>query len=79
MKDMQAHIAKLRDQAAEAAMMSGEAQSKEKREFFANLNAHLTILADNAERALAGFPNPPDRFLGRKTQEPFPRGDGSLI
>lgn len=35
MKDMRAHIEKLRDQAAECAVLSGEAQTKEKREFFA--------------------------------------------
>ena len=52
MKDMRAHIEKLRDQAAECALLSGEAQSKEKREFFARLHEHLTALANHAELAI---------------------------
>lgn len=75
MKDMHAHTAKLRDQAAEAAMMSGEAETVDKREFFVDLCTHLALLADQTERALVGAAKPSDTFLGRKTHEPFPKGE----
>jgi hypothetical protein len=73
MKDMKAHIAKLRDQAAECALFSGEAETKEKREFFARLHDRLTLIADEAERALNGTVSPSDTFLGRKAYGPFPK------
>jgi hypothetical protein len=46
MKDMKARIEKLRDQAAECAIKSAEATTKQKRDFFAKLHDHLTDLAD---------------------------------
>jgi hypothetical protein len=68
MKDMRAHLARLRDQAAECAMLSAEATTREKRSYFATLNRHLTDLADKAEAAINGtaIPDPPP--LDRKTQ-----------
>jgi hypothetical protein len=74
MKGMRAHLEKLREQAAECALLSAEALTKEKRELFAKLNAHLTVLADHVESVLNGT-KPPDTFLGRKTQELFPAGE----
>ena len=71
---MKAHLEKLRDQAAECAILSGEAETKEKREYFAALHRHLANLADRAEEAMMGTGNP-DTFLSDKTREPFPKGD----
>jgi hypothetical protein len=74
MTDMEAHLEKLRDQAAECAILSGEAETKEKRELFATLHSHLTSLANQVARVMASTA-PPDTFLGRKTHEPFPKED----
>jgi hypothetical protein len=52
MKDMEKHLEKLRSDAAECALISGLAADKEKRELFAKLSAHLTVLADEVERVL---------------------------
>ena len=53
MRDMREHLEKLRDEAAECAMISAEAQTREKRELFANLAIQLMALADQVERAIA--------------------------
>ena len=53
MRDMREHLEKLRDEAAECAMISAEAQTREKRELFANLAIQLMALADQVERASA--------------------------
>jgi hypothetical protein len=53
MKDMQARLEKLRDDAADCAIISGLATTKEKRDLFAKLAAHLTALADEVERAIS--------------------------
>ncbi len=52
MKDMQVHLEKLRTDAAECAMISGLATDKQKRELFAKLSQHLTVLADEVERVM---------------------------
>jgi putative heme iron utilization protein len=52
MKDMKAHLERLRDQAAECAILSAEAETKEKRELFARLTAHLTEAADHLESVI---------------------------
>jgi hypothetical protein len=49
MKDMQAHLEKLRDDAAECAVISGLATDKEKRDLFERLSRHLNALADQVE------------------------------
>jgi hypothetical protein len=59
MKDVKAHLERLRDQAAECAILSAEAQTKEKRELFARLNAHLAEAADHLESVINGTA-PPD-------------------
>jgi hypothetical protein len=74
MKDMKEHLERLRDQAAECAILSAEAVTREKRELFARMNAHLTALADHVENVISGIAAP-DTFLGRKTHEPFPMPD----
>jgi hypothetical protein len=43
MKDMKARVERLRDHAAECALLSAEAESKEKRELFAKLCADLIL------------------------------------
>jgi hypothetical protein len=58
MKDMKAHLERLRDQAAECAMLSAEAQSREKRELFAKLCADLTDAADRLEGVINGVALP---------------------
>ena len=53
MKDMQAHLEKLRSDAAECALISNLATNQEKRELFARLAEHLRVLASEVERAIA--------------------------
>jgi hypothetical protein len=52
MKDIRTRIEKLRNDVAECAIISDLATDKEKREIFAKLAEHLTLLADHLERAL---------------------------
>ncbi|MBR0916320.1 hypothetical protein ABIB99_008812 [Bradyrhizobium sp. LA6.1] len=53
MKDMQAQLEKLRTDAAECALIRDLATEPKKRELFTKLAEHLTILADEVERAIA--------------------------
>ena len=52
MKDYQAHIEKLRKEAAECGLIRDLATDKRKRETFDRLASHLTVLADQVEQAL---------------------------
>ena len=52
MKDMAKRLERLREDAAECAITSGLATDKQKRDLFARLAAHLTVLADEVERAI---------------------------
>jgi hypothetical protein len=52
MKDYQAHVEKLRQDAAECALVRDLATSKAKREMFDRLARHLDQLADEVERAM---------------------------
>lgn len=52
MKDYLASIEKLRTDAAEAALISGLATDKTKRELFARLHRHFNQLADEVEQAM---------------------------
>lgn len=52
MKDMQAQLEKLRTDAAECALIRDLATEPRKRELFARLAEHLTVLASEVERAL---------------------------
>jgi hypothetical protein len=58
---MKAHLERLRDQAAECAMLSAEAETREKRELFARLYAHLTEAADHLESVINGATLPDAR------------------
>jgi uncharacterized protein YceH (UPF0502 family) len=53
MKDMQAHLEKLRADAAECGLISNLATEPGKRELFARLAEHLAVLASEVERAIA--------------------------
>jgi hypothetical protein len=52
MKDYQAQLEKLRKDAAECALIRDLATDKAKRELFDRLCSHLTVLADQVERAV---------------------------
>jgi len=51
MKDYQAHLEKLRKDAAECALVRDKATDRAKREMFDRLSRHLDELADEIERA----------------------------
>jgi hypothetical protein len=68
MKDMVAHLEKLRRDAAECELIRDLAIDKTKRELFDKLASHLKMLAGEVERAIAAS-CPPD--LGRKTYQPL--------
>lgn len=52
MKDYQAHAEKLRAEAAECALIRDMATDKAKRQIFDRIASHLTVLADQVERAM---------------------------
>jgi hypothetical protein len=68
MKDVKAHLERLRDHAAECAILSAEAESKEKRELFARLCADLTDAADHIEKSLIN-----GAAMSRASQKPGQR------
>jgi hypothetical protein len=53
MQDMQAHLEKLRADAAECALVRDLATDVKKRELFTRLAEHLTVLAGAVEAAIA--------------------------
>ena len=53
MKDMEQHLRKLRADAEECSMISKLATDRKKRELFARLAEHLSVLASEVERAIA--------------------------
>ena len=52
MKDMLAHLEKLRVDAAECALMRDLATDQAKKDLFARLAQHLEVLAGEVERAI---------------------------
>ena len=52
MKDMQAHLEKLRREAADCRLISDLATDKEKRELFSRVADHLGVLAAQLARAI---------------------------
>ena len=54
MKDMRAHLEKLRTQVAECELIRDLTTDKAKREVFNRLAEHLKVLARELERAIAG-------------------------
>jgi hypothetical protein len=59
MKDIQAHLEKLRVQIAECELIRDLATEPKKRELFTRLAEHFKILATELERALSGQPEGP--------------------
>lgn len=57
------HLAKLRTDAAECAMISGLATDKMKRDLFARLSEHLSGLAEEVEKAI--WSSPAERLQDR--------------
>jgi hypothetical protein len=53
MKDMTAHLEKLRIDAEDCVLISKLATDMQKRELFARLAEHLSLLASEVERAVA--------------------------
>jgi hypothetical protein len=51
-RDYQVYLEKLRVDAAECKLISGLATDSAKRDMFGRLAAHLTVLADQLERAM---------------------------
>jgi len=74
MKDMMARLERLRRDAAECERIRDCAADQKKRELFDKLARHFRMLAREVDCAIVGS-YPPDTFLGRKTQEPFPKGE----
>jgi predicted anti-sigma-YlaC factor YlaD len=72
MKDMRRRLERLRDDAADCAVIAGLAETKEKRELFARLAEHLNMLADQVEQAISVIV-PPDTFSVRKNCDPGPK------
>jgi hypothetical protein len=58
MRDMQAHLEKLRKDAAECALIRDLATDRTKKELFAKIAEHLEVLANEVERAIRGQPGP---------------------
>jgi hypothetical protein len=54
MKDMRAHLEKLRTQVAECELIRDLTTDRQKRELFNRLAEHLKVLAAEVERAIAG-------------------------
>ena len=72
MKDMLARLEQLRKDAAECALIRDLATNPSKRELFDRLATHMKLLADQVEKTIVEV-GAGDTFLGRKTQEPFPK------
>ena len=53
MKEMQAQLEKLREQAAEFAVIASRATDAAKRELFSRLAEHFVVLAAEVEKAIA--------------------------
>ena len=53
MEDMRAQLVKLREQAAEFDRISSRATDVEKRELFARLAEHFSVLASEVEKTIA--------------------------
>jgi hypothetical protein len=70
MKDMQAHLEKLRTQIAECEMIRDLATNPSKWELFGKLAEHYKVLATEVERAMAAS-DAGGAVVGRRTQEPF--------
>jgi hypothetical protein len=71
MKDMQAHLERLRVQITECEMIRDLATDPGKRNLFARLAKHFGVLAAEVEKAIADQSS----ITFARAQEPFPRKD----
>ena len=62
MKDMEAHLEKLRRDAAECAIIRDLATDPKKRELFTKLAEHMSVLASEVERAISKRPIRPPQL-----------------
>jgi hypothetical protein len=58
MKDMQAQLEKLQTEASECALIASLATDKKKRDLFAKLAEHYSVLAAEVQRAIAEVSKP---------------------
>jgi hypothetical protein len=72
MRDMRRQLEKLRLQIEERERIRDLATDPVKRDLFATLAEHFRLLGAPTEETMAGR-GPADTFLGRKTQDPFPK------
>ena len=70
MKDIQAHLEKLRTQVAECEMIRDLATDVNKRELFARLAEHFKVLAAELESKIAEMLSPETPMVSR-TREPI--------
>jgi hypothetical protein len=77
MRDMLAHLEKLRTRVAEREMIRDLAAEKAKREMFDKLARHFEALANELEREIARIQKarPVDASQGLKTLGPFPKDE----
>jgi len=73
MKDVKAYLERLRVQLSECETIRDLATDPKKRELFARLADHFSVLASELEKALRD--DPAIACLDRKTQEPVPKAD----
>lgn len=69
MKDVQAHLEKLRAQIAECELIHDLASDPLKRDTFGRMAEHFRVLADQLEHVLKDG-KADDIFLGRRNREP---------
>ena len=74
MKDYKAHLEKLETQIVECEMIRDLATDPAKRDMFDKMASHFRVLAGELKRMI-GAGSAGDTFVGRKTQEPFPKED----
>ena len=77
MQDMKAHLEKLQNQLAECEIIRDLATDSKKRALFMRLTGQFKALIADVETAMAGQGSS-ITFLGRKTQEPFPKQEAEM-
>ncbi|KRQ14711.1 hypothetical protein [Bradyrhizobium manausense] len=69
MKDVQAHLEKLRAQIAECELIRDLATDPLKRDTFSRMAEHFRVLAGQLEHVIK-YGKADDTFLGRRTRQP---------
>ena len=73
MRDIKAHLEKLRMQVAECELIRDLATDPQKKELFARLAEHHKVLAAEIDRVIADKSGGVDTVMGRKTQGSSPK------